>query len=168
MENLFPRRHRASLVLDLLLLAFCVTIIALSAGLDSRAKLFPVLVGWFTVALIVIDIVAQSDTGFGRAVFTFFSGSAEAEDREVEARKEARSIVHAIVWISIFVVAVWLFGFQPVIPVYMFISMRVFGNNSTLRSLITTAVIMLIIWVFFEYALDYTLYRGLVAELIAD
>ncbi|MDP4594785.1 MAG: tripartite tricarboxylate transporter TctB family protein [Beijerinckiaceae bacterium] len=166
MESFFPRRHRASLIVDLLIGVFCVAIIALSAELDSRAKIFPVIVGWFTLFLIAIDIVAQSNTLIGRAVFTFFAGSAETEDREGEARREARSILFAIGWICVFVVGVWIFGFLPVIPVFMFVSMRVFGDNTTIRSLITTAVIMLIIWAFFEYALDYTLYRGLIWELL--
>lgn len=166
MENYFPRRHRASLVVDLLIALFCVTVIILSSWLDSRAKIFPDLVAWITLVLVAADIVAQSDTVLGRAVFAFFAGTADGEDREAEARKEVRAILYSVAWIFAFVLAVWTFGFLPVIPVYLFVSMRVFGDNSTLRSLLTTAVIMLIIWAFFEWALDYTLYRGLIWDLL--
>jgi hypothetical protein len=150
----------------LALLAVGVLAIVLSRDYKPAVRTFPLLVASLLVGLCILDLIAQTKTTIGRLVDVFFSGGESKRDEEDMTWSSALAVAGAVAWITSFPLFVFLVGFMVTIPIYTFVSMKLFGNNSLVRALTTTAVLTVIVWAFFEYALGYRLFRGVLLEAL--
>jgi hypothetical protein len=151
---------RQDLVVSLVVLAFFIGMLVWSEQIpDPRGRHFPVLVSATAVVLCIVDMIAHTDTGIGRAIATVLSGTLE---HPIHAHPLRREVV-AIAWIVGATALVLLAGFLVGIPVYVLGYMLHAGRtfrNAAITALATTAFI----WIGFEVLLNYDLYRGLLAE----
>ena len=143
------------------MLVLGLAFLAWSFTYEGRAHLVPVMVGWTIVVLSIFDVIAQADTVVGRVVKAFFTGPITGE-AEAGERQPWRKTLIVIAWPIAFLVAVYFFGFLPVIPIYVFLFMVLQGRMETRTSLFAAVIVGVSIYLIFELALRYTLYRGIV------
>ena len=80
-----------------------------------------------------------------------------------EGDEPPRSVVKEIVavsWMATVVLAIYLVGFLPVIPVFVFLWMRIMGRNSVRDSLYLAIGTLGFVYIMFEIILEYELYPG--------
>jgi MFS family permease len=162
--KLLPRHRRASMLTTLALLGVGVLAIVLSQDYKPAVRTFPLLVASLLVGLCVLDLIAQTRTTIGRLIDAFFSGGESKRDEEDMTWASGLAVAGAVGWITSFPLFVYLVGFMVTIPIYTLVSMKLFGKNSLIRAFMTTAILTVVVWAFFEYALGYRLFRGVLLE----
>lgn len=147
------RRTVSSVVVLLLTMTFLVTAYQYSA----KGAAFPLIVGWVTLVLCALDLIACTRTAAGERLTAFLHRprSGGEEDR-VSLRREAAGIA----WIGAAVGLIALVGFLAALPVYIFAFMKVCGRNSAARSALIACLTTVVIYAVFEWLLRYELYRG--------
>lgn len=128
----------------------------------GREKEFPVLVAGWTVVLTFLDMVANTRTRIGAYLAGLFSGGVSP------ARKDTGFVVRgvraefvAMLWVSGFVLAVFVFGFLVVLPIYISLFMLLQGRRSIRQSLISAGATTLLIYLVFQLLWGYAIYPGL-------
>lgn len=170
MMGLFkPSEHRLALLLsDLALFAVAVTVLVLSYDYAPKVRIFPVLVCWTMIVLLVLDVVAQTRTRAGDMVSRVIG----RDDEEVPAAPATsagrRRVLFALVWIPAFGLATYLVGFLATSVLYMFASTVLFGKASPLSGALSGAVLGLVVWVFFEAILGFSLFEGILLAPLLD
>ena len=142
------------------MLALGAVFLAWSFAYGGRGAMMPIMVGWTMLMLSLLDLIAQTETPLGRAVKAFFTGPITGE-AEAGERQPWRKTLIVIAWPIAFLVAVYFFGFLPVIPIYVFLFMVLQGRMETRTSLFAAVIVGVSIYLVFELALRYTLYRGI-------
>jgi len=147
-------------------------VLVLSVGFLLWARTYPgtpgampVLVAWGTIALVLIDLVSQFETPFGRWLRRLVTA-----DRIVEWKMEGeddvplRRIILAIAWVVGYLGALFLVGFIIATPIYIFFYMAIHGGRSLRDSALASTAVTLTIWLVFVVLFRYPLYAGLLFE----
>jgi hypothetical protein len=159
-----PGRTRTAAVLSSLAMAVLpAAIFWLSFDYRPSVRAVPQLICTTMLVLIALDLIGQTDTVLGRAVTAMFG-------REDEAGQHGsfEGAGFAMLWVPAFVGLVLLIGFLPTALVYTVVSMTVFGTSRLPVALVWGCGLALIVWLFFEVALGFTLYRGLLVAPLLD
>lgn len=156
------RSKAPSLLPPIVMLALSIGFLGWAYTYGARAQQMPVLVGWVLAVLCALDVVASSRTRAGDLVRAFFSGT-RVDHEPVKGTDVpiGRSVV-AILWPTAFVGLVAVFGFLPVIPVYVFAFVVLQGRKSVRQGVTAAAVATALTYVIFKLALRYEVYPGLV------
>jgi len=117
----------------------------------------PTLVAILTIALGLLDLAGQSDTGFGRAVAKLVGRAAQEDEPE---KAGWRVILLSVLWPLGYVGATIYAGFLLVTPLYIFLYMWTYGGKSLLASAVSATVTTVSIWLTFEVLFRYPLYPG--------
>lgn len=134
-------------------------------GFDYRpsVRAVPHLIAVTMLVLVACDLIGQTDTAAGRLVTALFGRDDEAGQNGTFAGAH-----FAMVWVPVFVALVVPFGFLPAVLVYTFVSMKVFGTATSRVAGLWACGLALTVWLFFEVALGFTLYRGMLVEPLLD
>ncbi|HXF54047.1 MAG TPA: tripartite tricarboxylate transporter TctB family protein [Hyphomicrobiaceae bacterium] len=117
----------------------------------------PTLVAILTIALGLLDLAGQSDTGLGRTIAKFVGRAGEEE----EPKKTGwRPVLFSVLWPLGYVAATIYAGFLLVTPLYIFLYMWTYGGKSLLASAVSATVTTVSIWLTFEVLFRYPLYPG--------
>ena len=143
-----------------IMLAISIGFLNWSYSYDEQTRQVPALVGWCMVVLCVLDVIAVSETAPGNAIKKFFTGRLAGDDDEDHSRHTIGRVLVAMAWPLGFVAFVALFGFMPVIPVYVFLFVAVQGRKGVRKALYAAVSISVFIYVVFELLLRYEVYRG--------
>lgn len=155
-----PSSQRLALLLsDLALFAVALTILILSYDYSPRVRIFPVLVCWTMIVLVLLDVIAQTETRIGEVISRII-GRDDEIDMARPSAGAGRRVLFALIWIPAFGLATYLVGFLVTSIVYMFVSTVVFGDARPLRGAISGALLGLVVWVFFEAILGFSLFNG--------
>jgi len=153
----------ARVLAPLLVLILSAVYLVWSYSYDPRSRMVPALTGWILIILCTLDVIATTGTTAGRAIASFFAGEAVVADPE-SARGPYGRIFLAAAWLAVFVAAVALVGFVPVIPVYVALFVILQGRMKVWKgvaaSLATTAFTVVV----FEWLMEYSIYRGILFE----
>ena len=84
------------------------------------------------------------------------------EDNSSAAGKPVGRTIATMLWPTAFVLTVGVFGFMPVIPVYVFLFVVVQGKKSFRQGIIAAAVTTAFTYVVFELLLSCEVYKGIV------
>ena len=152
----------SSMVPAIVMLAFSIAFLNWSYSYGERAQQVPALVGWVMFTLCVLDVVAATGTRVGDMVRAFFSGTVIGEDNSSATGKPVGLTVVAMLWPVAFVLLVGLFGFMPVIPVYVFLFVVVQGKKSLRQGTIAAAAATAFTYVVFALLLRYEVYQGII------
>jgi hypothetical protein len=127
-----------------------------------RESALPALVGWVTIALALIDIAAQFDTGWGRILRRMAGMETNGERRDAAPKQPPAwaRIAIAMLWVVGYGAAIFLFGFMATTPIYVFLYMLLHGRRRPLTGALNAAVVTVAIWITFEYLFHYPLYQG--------
>lgn len=148
----------------LTMLLFSILFLSWSYVYDVRARQVPVLVGWSMVVLCILDIIATSETTIGRAVKSFFTGKIVGESSAQVHGRPLAKIFTAMAWPVTFVGLVFVFGFVPVIPFYVFFFVVLQGRKGIRQGFWAAAGTTLFTYVVFEQLLRYEVYKGVLFE----
>ena len=146
----------------LLALAIGILCLVWAQAYAPRESAMPELVGWATIALALIDIAAQFDTKWGR-VLRRVAGMDMDGDSSMDdwvKRPSWSRIGIAMLWVTGYGAAIYLFGLLATTPIYIFLYMLIHGRRRPATSAMNAAVITVAIWVTFEYLFHYPLYPG--------
>ena len=149
---------RKHLYVALLALGIVLLFLFATTGLPPKGRMMPQIVGIIGLVLCILDVIAQTDTAFGRSVASLLSGTAHREEEEDRAPLGSELI--AMAWIAGATAGIILFGFLWATPVYVVAYMLIQGRKPVLQSLIAAAVTTLFIWGVFEKLMEYEVFRG--------
>ena len=125
---------------------------------EARGREFPALVSMAAILLCLIDIVAHTDTAFGRRLDAVLTG--EIEGPTGVLRHGARREAIAILWLAGATLLIVVAGFLAGIPVYVFGYMVLHAGRPLRQGAIAALVTTGAIWLAFELLLGYQLFRG--------
>ncbi len=146
---------RRSLIVSVIIIAFVVAYIVTSyVTLDSTSRWVPLLAAIATLLLLLIELIrcVTRDTTAG--------GSTATADGSDDASPTAAKAVTAIAYVVAGVGAIYLLGFLPALPLYLYTSIAVLGRQTARIAAIVAVITSLVIYAVFELALGYELYRG--------
>jgi hypothetical protein len=131
------------------ILLFVLTYLASALlTLDGATRVVPLMAGAVTLMLLLIDIVRPAPTQDGAM--------------QVPPRRE----MNAIAYVAAAVISIQLFGFWLTIPIYLFTSIAWLGKQVFRTALTVSVLTSLSIYLLFEVLLGYSLYQGLLLELL--
>lgn len=146
----------------LVVLALSVVFVLWSRQYGEQGGLMPGLVGWVLIVLGLVDVIASSGTRLGDVLAGLFAGEIVGE-APPEAHPAGKAAL-AAAWVTGFVAAVYVFGFLPVIPVYVFVFVAVQGRLGLRTALLAAVAVTLFTWGVFQELMHYDVYRGLLFE----
>lgn len=112
--------------------------------LDATTRRVPVLFGFVTFALLVIDILSNKSPAAE-------SGSSMSHGREITA----------ILFVAGGVAGIYLLGFLVAIPLYLVLSITYLGAQPIRVAIIVALIASASIYLIFEIALSYRLFPGI-------
>lgn len=94
-----------------------------------------------------------------------FDGSDLSTDEPLEKSDVSnRSVLGAMIWITVFVILAYLMGLIAAAVIYTFCSMYIFGGKKLIIAVFTSLLLGLILFGLFEFVLEKELYRGVFVE----
>ena len=156
--------RRTGLYFALGILALMIFFIHQTYGYSGRVRNFPLIIGYCGVFLCLLDIISLTNNSVGGAVLRFFGSHLQASgDSE---RKVIREL-YAFAAMGGCVLGIWLFGFLGFSPVFVLLWMLA-GGKTFKASVCGGAFSLLFIYLLFELAFQYELYRGVVFIWLLD
>ena len=123
--------------------------------LGETTRFVPLLAAGVTLLLALVD-VARVLLGRAGGEGSLAEGGGVATEGVTAGRELA-----AVGLVAAGVAGVYLVGFHAAIPLYLFVSMAWLGGQPIRKALVVAATTSIAIFVVFELALAYNLYRGL-------
>lgn len=128
----------------------------------ETARQLPVLIGAGTSLLIVLDVLSRLPGRLG--TLTRSALGAGFQDRELKHVPSWRAELMQLAWITVCVIGIIAIGILPAVTLYVLFYMLVQGRQGWLSSVIIAAVVLGMVALVFEVALDYELYRGILFD----
>lgn len=148
-------RHRAP---ALVLIALSAGFVAWCYAYTGSSRQVPLLVGYLTLGLCLLDLLSRTETGLGARIRRY-GGAGFAAERDETGDRGLREL-EAMMWIAGFVLVGLFLGLLVAVPLYIFFSMTLLGHKRRATALIAAAATTAFIWVVFEIFMSYELYRG--------
>jgi hypothetical protein len=158
---LVPEEKRQALHFSFVLAAFFIFFLHETYEYRGSVRTFPLMVGWIGSVLTGIEILAITETRVGRVLGAIFGA------RPAEIAAGERPVKREVACIAAITAAgpmVWILGFLGAAPVFVFLWMWLWGGKPVRFALYAAIAVTLFIWLLFEFALSYELYRGLAFE----
>jgi hypothetical protein len=153
---------RRNLVVSLAVLGLALGYLIWAQSYPAARAQVPRLVAWITLALAALDVLAHSDTRFGRRVAAVLSGRVHLE-AVGDLRFTAKEWL-SVAWMAGSLAAAVLLGLVAGTFVYVAGYMIVHGRLSWRLGLYVAAGTALSCWLLFDEILKVGLYRGIFFE----
>jgi hypothetical protein len=141
--------------LGLLIITIAYLTVAYQYSPASRA--FPVMVAWWMIVLLALDLVGRTPTKVGRAVTRWLNPASVGD----ETTHINRHDLVAVLWVAGFVATLVLVGVPSAVLLFVFASARWRGKRSHAFSFLLAVATMMVIWLLFTQLLRIELYPGL-------
>ncbi|MBK19610.1 MAG: hypothetical protein CMM52_12320 [Rhodospirillaceae bacterium] len=158
-----PEQRQPTAWYILIILAFVVLFIVTSYKYNLTDRMFPLMVGYFAVPLLLMDLLSLTDTKIGGQISLFFSGKSQKqvdEDADPTPRTLGQELI-IFVWMGALVLGIYLIGFLPCTPVFVYCWMKYRGGYSVRQSAYLAIGTIVFVYVLFELILQYELYPGI-------
>lgn len=133
-------------------------------GYEGKVRNFPLIIGFTGVVLCTLDVLSLSNRTIGRAITQFFGS--HLDEKEMSGRSVRRELI-AFAAMGGCVLGIWLFGFLAFSPVFVGLWMLA-GGKTVKNALYGSVFTLLFIYLMFEVAFQYELYRGIVFIWLLD
>jgi cation transporter-like permease len=137
-------------------------LISVASGYGETARQLPLIVGTSTLVLILLDIVSRLPGKAGAIIRSALGAGFQDPELTEEPRWQSEAI--QLVWVATCVLGILLIGILPTVPIFIFSYMFVQGGQRLIVSVIVALLVLLLIGLLFEVALDYELYRGMLFD----
>lgn len=155
------------LVFSLVLIACVGAFVAWSYAYAPRVRLVPLLVGWSTLVVAVVDFVVRYGPALGlRGRLVAWRWQREAGEGQRPVYPSLGKEVRAVGWLAGFVAGVYFFGFLAMAFVYVLASLYLRGRTGVRLAGAMAALCTLGIWLVFTQLLQYELYAGMLPRLL--
>jgi hypothetical protein len=131
-----------------------------ASRLGPVARAMPLLVGWLTLLLVTLDIVARTGTPVGRALTSALNPAA-LTPADAQATGSARAFRVGLAPILALIAGFTLIGALPSVPVFVFASLRWHAQRGFLTSAVVAVAVALFVYGMFYKVLQLPLYPGL-------
>ena len=161
--SFIPRHRQPTAWFVLFILAVVILFIATSYQYNLTDRMFPLMVGYVAIPLLLMDLLTLTNTKFGEKISLMLSAKTPQqvdEDADRTERPVKRELI-VFLWMSLLVLGIYLVGFLPVIPVFVFCWMKFRGGYSVRMSLYMAIGTIAFVYVLFEVILQYELYPGI-------
>ncbi len=158
-----PQHRRASAYYILVTLAFVVLFIVTSYQYKLTDRMFPLMVGYVALPLLLMDLLALTDSKIGNKISVFFSAKTP-EEVDKDADKTKRTMAEELkifMWMGTLVLGIYLIGFLPCTPIFVYCWMKYRGGYSVRQSAYLAIATITFVYVLFEILLQYELYPGI-------
>ena len=125
--------------------------------------MFPLMVGYVGIPLLFMDLLTLTDTKLGEKVSLFFAAKTLA-DVDEKADKTERPITIELtifLWMGLLTLGIYLFGFLPCIPIFVYCWMKFRGHYSIRKSAYLEISTVVFVYFLFELILQYELSPGI-------
>lgn len=164
MRQFVARDRSSALYFAFGVLALMIYFIHETYGYTGKVRNFPLIIGYTGVVLCILDILSLSTTAVGGAITRFFG--CHLNEAELGGRQVRRELV-AFAAMAACVLGIWLFGFLVFSPI--FVGVWMLAGGKTVKSALYGAVSTIVfIYLLFELAFQYDLYRGIVFLWLLD
>ena len=146
------------------ILALMIFFIHQTYGYDGKVRNFPLIIGYTGVVICILDVLSLSNRAIGAAISQFFGSHLNVADMN------GRSVKRELVAFSAMggcVLGLWLFGFLAFSPIFVGLWMLV-GGKTVRNSFYGGTFTLLFIYLMFEIAFKYELFRGVVFIWLFD
>ena len=158
-----PGKHTA-LTFAFAVLALMIFFIHETYGYKGEVRNFPLIIGYTGVVVCCLDILSLSNRAIGTAIANFFGS--QLDEKEMGGRKVKRELI-TFAAMGGCVLGLWLFGFLAFSPI--FVALWMLAGGKTLKGALYGGIFTLFfIYVMFELAFSYELYRGIVFISLFD
>jgi hypothetical protein len=164
MRPLVDRDRHTLLYFAFSVLALMIFFIHQTYGYTGQVRNFPLIIGYTGAVLCTLDILSLSNRALGRGITHFFGS--HLDEKEMSGRSVKREII-AFAGMGGCVLGIWLFGFLVFSPVFVGLWMLV-GGKTVKNALYGGVFTILFIYLMFEVAFKYELYRGIVFIRLFD
>ncbi len=161
---LVGREKHTALYFALAVLGLMIFFIHQTYGYSGKVRNFPLIIGYTGVAMCLLDILSLTPTALGTAITRFFGS--HLNPGEVSDRKVSRELI-AFAAMGGCVLGIWLFGFLVFSPLFVFLWMMA-GGKTAKASAYGGVFTLVFIYLMFELAFNYELYRGVIFIWILD
>ena len=148
---------------SMVLIAMTVGFVVASYQYPPASRELPLLVGWTTLIMLVIEFVSQGESRLGRVLQSFLAGKGgDQPSVDIKPTGTVSREIGAFVWVICVTAAVMLFGFYLTIPVYVAGFLRFRARTSLPVALMAGLGLTGFIYVLFEILMGYRLFYGFV------
>ncbi len=161
--SMIPEQRRPTAWFLISVLAVIILFIVISYSYAPNDRMFPLMVGYAAIPLILLDLLTLTNTKAGERISLFFSAKTPQQvDEGVDKteRPVGRELM-VFIWMGLLVLGIYLAGFLPVTPVFVFCWMKLRGGYTVRQSLYSAFATLAFIYVLFEVVLQYELYPGI-------
>ena len=164
------RLKKGELLMALFLFLFTLVIILASFHYTAETRIVPLVVGGATGLLLLVVITNTiRPLSILKKLDIDLTKKYKQEELNIltENRVGSQQLLGIILWIIFFFLMIFAIGFHLSIPLCTVIFLKVQGKAAWPRALISGVVIWAVVFVLFEVAMDFSLYRGwLLGEVI--
>jgi hypothetical protein len=153
---------RRNLVVSLVACTLALGYLIWAESYPAERAQVPRLIAWVTLILAALDVLAHTETGFGRRIAAMLSGRAHRD--AVESIRITREEFLSVAWMGASLAAIVVLGFLAGIFVYVAGYMIVHGRLGWRLGLYVAGGTVLSCWLVFDELLKVGLYRGLFFE----
>jgi hypothetical protein len=164
MRPLVDRDRHTALYFAFGILALMIFFIHQTYGYSGKVRNFPLIIGYTGVVICILDILSLSNRAIGSAICRFFGSHLDVA--EMNNRSVSRELI-AFAAMGGCVLGLWLFGFLVFSPVFVGLWMLV-GGKTVKNALYGSVFTLLFIYLMFEVAFQYELFRGVVFIWLFD
>lgn len=161
--SLIPQHRQPTAWFILFILAVVILFIVTSYQYKLTDRMFPLMVGYVAIPLLLLDILTLTNTKIGEKLSVMMAAKTPTQVDE-DADKTERPVkteLMVFLWMALLVLGVYLAGFLPVIPVFVFCWMKFRGGYSIRMSGYLAIGTIVFIYVLFAVILQYELYPGI-------
>ena len=149
--------------LSLLFMAYVVVLMVLSFGYPSyRARVFPLIVGFISLPMILVDVLGKIYPGIGKRMESLRGGKiletnnieAGSKERGDKEKLDTKTLLTLFFWFSGCFVLFFLFGYLISVAAFLFFFLKFFSSCRLVSAIEVTAAVTLVVFVIFTIVLD--------------
>jgi hypothetical protein len=164
LREVTPGEKHVALNFAFAVLALTIFFIHETYGYTGQVRNFPLIVGYSGIVLCVLDILSVGETPIGQTIARFFGSRLDVA--AMSGRPLKREIA-AFAAMGAGVLGIWLLGFLVASPVFVTVWMLV-GGKSLKGAFYGGVVTLAFVYLLFEVAFQYELFRGVVFLWLLD
>ncbi|MDA1324640.1 MAG: hypothetical protein O3C34_07830 [Proteobacteria bacterium] len=164
MRPLVDREKRASLYFAFGVSALMIFFVHQTYGYTGQVRNFPLIVGYTGIVLSILDVLGLSNTAMSAAIARLFGSHLDVT--ALGGRRIKRELI-ASAAMGGCVLGIWLLGFLFFTPIFVALWMLA-GGKKVKNALYGGIFAVLFIYLLFELAFKYDLYRGIIFISLLD
>lgn len=148
-------RLKGSFVFLILMIVLCLYLLVEALSFPFRSKVFPIFLGILPI-LVFSGIQMLTECRKGKEM-----NNQEEEEEEEEGPIAWKKTILVFAWVVGFIVMVAVVGFVVAIPIFSFLFLKLFWKERWHVALLTSMIIIAIVYGVFVMAFKIPLYKGI-------